>query len=175
MQQFWISSFHSLSSTIYQLSCSRYAHSEKASNRLFSLEVVGRLMYSAGQTNNPDDEEATGEAADDAPTTNESVNRGEREKTPADNADNDDEAAAANNNSIEPLSINFLFACVFGRCGDSSASVRAQALKTLGDITTEQVTLSSDCLIQKYPLIGWYNTNVWLVDIILSFDWFTQY
>ena len=110
-------------------------------------------MYSAGQTNNPDDEEAGGEAANDAPTNNESVNRGEREKTPADNADND-EAAAANNNSNEPLSISFLFACVFGRCGDSSASVRAQALKTLGDITTEQVTLSPDWLIQNYPLIG---------------------
>ena len=37
---------------------SRYAHSEKASNRLFSLEVVGRLMYSNNPTagdNDPED------------------------------------------------------------------------------------------------------------------------
>ena len=36
------------------------------------------------------------------------------------------------------LRCSLLFACIYGRCGDISATVRAQALKILGDITTEQ-------------------------------------
>ena len=50
-------------------------------------------------------------------------------------ADVDDDVPA---NTKQPLSISFLFACIFGRCGDVSPSVRTQALKSLGDITTEQ-------------------------------------
>ena len=71
----------------------RYAHSEEASNRLFSLEVVGRLMYS---------------------TTLHS----------------------------QPISNDFLFACIYNRCDDISVSVRAQAFKKLEEITGEQV----DCM-----------------------------
>ena len=38
----------------------------------------------------------------------------------------------------QSISNSFLFASIYGRCGDISASVRAQALNTLGEITGEQ-------------------------------------
>ena len=55
--------------------------------------------------------------------------QGEKEKESGENNDNIPK---------QSLSTSFLFACIYGRCGDVSPSVRTQALKSLGDITTEQ-------------------------------------
>merc|ERR1719443_2453480 len=111
----------------------RYCHSEKASNRLFSLEVVGRLMYSAAP------EPVTNDNEDGEQNPDTSQNRhGEKEKGSNQESEenNDEESPAAH--PKQSLSTSFLFACIYGRCGDVSPSVRTQSLKSLGDITTEQ-------------------------------------
>ena len=98
----------------------RLAHSEKTSNRVFSLEVLGRLMNNmqGGQDEGEGEGVGVGETAS---AQEEGVQQGEREqRTPASSS-----------------STSFLFACIYGRCEDVSSSVRAQALKILGDITTD--------------------------------------
>ena len=61
--------------------------------------------------------------------------QGEKEKESSQEDNNEERQAATPKQS---LSTSFLFACIYGRCGDVSPSVRTQALKSLGDITTEQ-------------------------------------
>eukprot|EP00092_Neocalanus_flemingeri_P019653 GFUD01021285.1.p1 GENE.GFUD01021285.1~~GFUD01021285.1.p1 ORF type:complete len:1759 (-),score=675.16 GFUD01021285.1:47-5323(-) len=118
----------------------RYAHSEKASNRLFSLEVVGRLMY----TTRPEEMEGTTPDASTIhqPTTGmtpaSTAEPSPGPTTPSSPPETSTPATLSTTLPNQPISNSFLFACIYGRCGDISASVRAQALKTLGDITGEQ-------------------------------------
>ena len=87
-------------------------------------------MYSVGQSDQPQNGQ-DGEHNGTVAGVNEAADGrvGEREEN-----QNVEEPEAV----LPLLSNSFLFACIYGRCADASASVRAQALKSLGDITTEQ-------------------------------------
>ena len=120
----------------------RYAHSEKSSNRLFSLEVVGRLMYTA-QTVESEDTTPDDSTIHPPPRTEESASSVDPSSEP--NTPSSPPGSSTPNPANLPatsppqsISDSFLFACIYGRCADISASVRAQALKTLGEITGEQ-------------------------------------
>ena len=82
-------------------------------------------MYSEPPNNVNDDQDRI---ETEAAATNDNPEAGTRDQEAGDNPPA----------SQQPVTNSYLFACIFGRCGDSSASVRAQALKTLGDITTDQ-------------------------------------
>ena len=114
----------------------RYCHSEKATSRLFSLEVVGRLMYTTAAAA----EEAGNQNGEDGDTSAAEEARGEREKGAGGNPGAEDGESSPRPSAPrqQPPTVSFLFAVIYGRCGDVSASVRTQALKSLGDITTEQ-------------------------------------
>ena len=75
---------------------------------------------------------ANGNEEEENPETSQN-RQGEKEKE-------SNQESGDNNDNIpkQSLSTSFLFACIYGRCGDVSPSVRTQALKSLGDITTEQ-------------------------------------
>ena len=64
--------------------------------------------------------------------------QGEKEKESSQESEKNNDEESPASNPQQSLSTSFLFACIYGRCGDVSPSVRTQALKSLGDITTEQ-------------------------------------
>ena len=85
-------------------------------------------MYSEQMRQEDDGEEVPDIAEAEAEEGDEAGERGEKEKT----------SGPVVQNQTAAISNKFLFAAIYGRCGDVSASVRAQALKILGDITTDQ-------------------------------------
>ena len=96
-------------------------------------------MYSGHEEAvNTTQDQAEAEEEDTAAATEETQEteaRGEKEKGSGGAGGGGGGAGGA----VEPiLRSSLLFACIYGRCGDISATVRAQALKILGDITTEQ-------------------------------------
>ena len=108
----------------------KFAHSEKSGNRLFTLEVLGRVMHSEKLDVVPeearDGDTAGGEAVDGPPAGDEAMDGPEPRE------------GAVTEAAPPSVSRALLFVCVYGRCSDISPSVRSAALKTLADITAEQ-------------------------------------
>ena len=112
----------------------KFAHSEKSGNRLFTLEVLGRVMHSEKLDVVPEeagDGNTAGEEAMDGPPAGDEA---------MDGSPHAEEAREGVVTEAAPPSVSraLLFVCVYGRCSDISPSVRSAALKTLADITAEQ-------------------------------------
>jgi len=112
----------------------RYAHSETSSNS--SLEVVGRLMYSTRLVEEggtiPDASTLFPPSAKVSVVS--SVEPSKEPTTPSFPPESNTTTARPRQSILN----SFLFVSIYGRCGDISASGRAQAPKILGEITGEQ-------------------------------------
>lgn len=132
----------------------RLAHVEKSANRLFALEVMGKLLaenerekprervhgdhdYGNSSRIIPEEKEVPDDQ-DDQPQQNESPEPKETETdNESEDKDKEDERNVANSDSNFYSSHKFLFGVIFSRCKDSSALVRAKALNTLADVTSK--------------------------------------
>ena len=94
-------------------------------------------MYSSATKPIENQDETNRDTQDEVNDSETNEENGEKEKNSG-NPENVGDVETGEGTRKQPLTNSFLFACIFGRCGDGSASVRAQALKTLGDITTDQ-------------------------------------
>ena len=95
-------------------------------------------MYSSATKPIENQDETNRDTQDEVNDSETNEERGEKEKNSGNPENVGDVETEEGTRKKQPLTNSFLFACIFGRCGDGSASVRAQALKTLGDITTDQ-------------------------------------
>jgi len=119
-----------------------FCHTDKATHRLFSLEVLGRLISSTPPQGGTPEASTIAHPGTSTPAAGvtpgmESDASGPGTSTPADPPPPGSQAAVV-------FSPKFLFATIYGRCADVSASTRAHALKTLGEITADGGSVTSD-------------------------------